>query len=113
MTLAALKLIPANEVAGEGRRECRRSRVMLSASMMTGAADIPVIIRDISSSGAQIATPVAPPVGSYVTLRRNDVCVLAKVVRRDGPRVGLEFRERIDEDSILVVVGRGGFVSKH
>jgi hypothetical protein len=113
MTVAALKLVAANEVAGQGRREYRRSRVMLSAVMMTGAAEVPVVIRDISSTGALLSTPVAPPECSYVTLRRGEVCVVGQVVRRDGNKVALHFREHVDEASLLVVIGRTRAVSKH
>ena len=113
MATAAIKLIPDFEVTGEGRRDCRRSKVMLSAIMMTGAAEVPVIIRDISANGALISTPVAPPVGSYVTVRRGVVCVLAQVVRQTGSRLGLRFRESIDEASLLVVLGQPALMSKH
>jgi len=113
MTAAAVRLIPANEINDDGRREHRRSRVMLSAVMMTGAAEVPVVIRDISACGALVATPVVPPVGSYVTLRRNVVCVVAQVVRREGNRIGLHFREMIDEASLLVVIGRPITASAH
>jgi hypothetical protein len=103
---AALKLV-AESVAEGGapepsQRECRRSRVMLSASMRTGAADVAVLIRDVSASGAMITTPVSPAVGSYVTLRRDPVCVHAQVVWRDGKKVGLQFRDRIDEESLMI-----------
>jgi hypothetical protein len=111
--VAALRIIVDNNVLAEGRREAKRSRVMLSAEMMTAAAKIPVIIRDISACGALITTPVSPPVGSYVTLRRGEVCVVAMVVWTEGPKVGLQFRERVDEASLLVVIGRPGTISAH
>ncbi len=86
---------------------------MLSAVMMTAAAEVSVVIRDISANGAMITTPVSPAVDSYVTLRRGPVCVVAQVVRVDGRKVSLHFRELIDEDSLLVVIGRPGTVSAH
>ena len=111
--VAALKLISANDLTGCGRRASKRSRVFLSATMMTANAAINVIIRDVSSSGAMITTPVSPAVGSYVTLRRDAVCVLAQVVWRDGKKVGLRFQEEIDEASILVDLRRPGTVAAH
>ena len=108
-----LKLVADNDVVGVGRRECTRSRVMLSAVMMTAAAEIPVVIRDISSTGALVTTPVAPAPDSYVTLRRGNVCVVGRVVWREGRKVGLHFREQIDEASLLVVIGRSGLSSAH
>ena len=41
--VSANGIVPADEPFGESRRESRRSRVMLSAIMMTGTAEIPVI----------------------------------------------------------------------
>jgi hypothetical protein len=111
--VSANELVPANEPFGESRRESRRWRVMLAASMMTGAAEVAVIIRDISSTGALISTPVGPPVGSYVTLRRGEVCVVGQVVRRGGDKIALHFRDVIDEASLLVVIGRSTARSKH
>ena len=108
-----LRLIADNDVTGIGRRECKRSRVMLSAVMMTAAAEVAVVIRDISASGAMITTPVSPPVGSYVTLRRSEVCVVGQVCWTDGRKVGLSFRERIDEASLLVVIARPGHKAAH
>ncbi len=109
----ALRLVAANNLVGQGRRECKRSRVMLSATMMTGAAEVGVVIRDISSSGAMITTPVSPCVGSYVTLRRDDICVVAQVVWQEGKKVGLHFRDRIDETALLIDLRRPGTVSAH
>ena len=109
----ALKLVAENDLTGQSRRECKRSRVMLSATMMTGAAEVGVVIRDISSSGAMITTPVAPCVGSYVTLRRDAICVVAQVVWQEGRKVGLHFRGRIDETALLIALGRRGTVSAH
>ena len=109
----AFKPIAANDLAGLGRRECKRSRVMLSATMMTGASEIGVVIRDISSTGALITTPVSPCVGSYVTLRRDAICVVAQVVWQEGKKVGLHFRDRIDETALLIDLRRPGTVSAH
>lgn len=109
----ALRIVADNDLLSDGRRSTKRSRVMLSAVMMTAAAEIPVVVRDISATGARISTPVSPPVGSYVTLRRGDVCVAAQVVWTEGRNVGLQFRERVDEASLLVVIGRPGTISAH
>lgn len=109
----ALKLIADNDVQLQGRREHRRSRVMLSAVMTTGAAEVAVVIRDISATGAMIATPVAPPKGSYVTLRRGAVCVVAQVKWTGGRKVGLHFRESIDEAALLVVIGKPPAAATH
>jgi hypothetical protein len=110
---ATLRLIVENEIRGDSRRQKDRSRVMLSAVMMTAAAKVDVVIRDISENGAMITTSVSPSVGSYVTLRRGAVCVVAQVMWREGRKVGLHFRDSIDASSLLVVIGRPGATSAH
>jgi hypothetical protein len=79
---------------------------MLSASMMMAGTEVRVVIRDISATGALITTPVMPPEASYVTLRRSEVCIGAQVVWSRNGKAGLHFHERVDEASLLVVIGR-------
>ena len=109
----ALRLVAENDLAGDGRRESKRSRVMLAATMMTGAAEIAVVIRELSSSGAMITTPVAPCVGSFITLRRDAICFVAQVVWRDENKVGLQFRDQVDETALLIDLRRPGTVAAH
>jgi hypothetical protein len=101
----ALQLVQDEDAVAEARR-CKRSRVMLSATMTTAAAELPVVIRDISASGALVTSPVAPDAGAWVTLRRDPVHVHAQVVWRDGARIGLSFRDLVDEAALLVSLGR-------
>ena len=98
----ALKLISSE--APESRRDARRARVMLSARMETDAGEIGVVIRDISSAGALIGTPVSPEVGSHVTLRRGAIAVPAEVRWRKDGRIGLLFAGSIDETALLIPV---------
>ena len=106
---AVLRLVTEAEAAPEAPAEARqrkRSRVMLSAVMTTGAAEIPAVIRDISSSGALITAPVAPEPGSWVTLRRDPICVHAQVVWREDKKLGLNFRDSVDEAALLISLGK-------
>ena len=100
----ALKLISSETL--DSRRNARRARVMLAAKMETDAGEIPVVIRDISSSGARIDTPVSPEVGSHVTLRREAIAVAAEVRWRKDGRIGLLFAGSIDEAALLIPVSR-------
>ena len=114
MLRTALATNVANDEGFEELREAPRSRsVFLAADMQTGHSSFRVTIRNISSCGALIATPVTPPVGSYVTITRGMICVLAQVVRVDGREAALRFRQRIDETALLVAVGRPPLTSAH
>ena len=104
--VAAVALAAANdEDANACRREARRLRVLLKATVTTASAETPVVVRDISSTGALVASPIQPRVGSYVLFRREGVAVRAKVVRRDGKLLGLQFQEQIDEAQLLICIG--------
>jgi hypothetical protein len=111
--IAALKLVVDKEASTEAPvasteapRASKRSRVMLGATITHAAAEIRVVIRDMSAGGAMITSPVAPRVGSYVTLHRDPISVLAQVIWQRGQYVGLRFRDHIDEGLLLIAIGR-------
>ena len=72
--------------------------------MDTDSGEIGVVIRDISSTGALLVTPVSPEVGSHVTLRRDSIAVPAEVRWRKDGRIGLAFAGSIDETALLIPV---------
>jgi hypothetical protein len=81
-------------------RELRR-RVVLPARLRTGAHWSDTCILNISSRGLMIHSARAVPKGSLVELRRGVHVILARVVWKDGGRVGLRSSERLPIDEIL------------
>ncbi|MDB5697456.1 MAG: PilZ protein [Alphaproteobacteria bacterium] len=89
-------------------RRSERHSVLLSATMQCGVDNIPVRLRNISSTGARIEAAVMPPVGSIIRFIRGNLAVSARVIWAGSSNVGLEFREEINERDLLVSIGRPG-----
>jgi hypothetical protein len=85
---------------GHRSRELRR-RVVLPARLRAGAHWSDTCILNISSHGLMIHSARAVPKGSWVELRRGVHVILARVVWKDGGRVGLQSKERLPLDEIL------------
>lgn len=110
-----LALAAANdEDAIACRRGAKRLRVFLKAAMTTASAEMPIVVRDISSTGALVASPIQPRIGSYVLFSRGGLSVRAKVVRKEGNLLGLQFQDQIDEAELLICIGGvSPLVAKH
>jgi hypothetical protein len=83
-------------------RELRR-RVVIPARLRNGAQWSDTCILNISSRGLMIHSGRAAPKGSVVELRRGDFVIIARVMWRDGGRVGLQSDERLPIEEILSV----------
>ena len=81
-------------------RELRR-RVMLPARLRAGAQWSDTCILNISSRGLLIHSARAAPEGSVVELRRGDQVIVARVMWREGARVGLQADERLPVEQIM------------
>src|SRR5262245_7417073 len=81
-------------------RELRR-RVVLPARLRTGANWSDTCILNISSRGLMIHSARAVPNGSLVELRRGVHVILARVVWKDGGRIGLRSSDRLPIEEIL------------
>ena len=81
-------------------RELRR-RVMLPARLRAGAQWSDTCILNISSRGLLIHSARAAPEGSTIELRRGDHVIMARVMWRDGARVGLQAEERLPVEQIM------------
>ena len=81
-------------------RELRR-RVVLPARLRSGVQWSDTCILNISSRGLMIHSGRAAPKGSLVELRRGEHVIVARVVWRDGARVGLRSDERVPVEEIM------------
>ena len=81
-------------------RELRR-RVMLPARLRAGAQWSDTCILNISSHGLLIHSARAAPEGSTIELRRGDHVIVARVMWREGARVGLQADERLPVEQIM------------
>ena len=90
----------------ERPRELRR-RVILPARLRTGADWSDTCILNISSRGLliQSARPAQP--GSEIEVRRGDYTIVARVMWRDGSRLGLQSDERVPVEEIMSASSAG------
>jgi len=90
----------AKPKSSERPRELRR-RVLLPARLRTGADWSDTCILNISSRGLLIQSVRPTPPGSSVELRRGDHIILARVMWREGSRLGLQSEERVPVEEIM------------
>lgn len=83
-------------------RELRR-RVVVPARLRHGASWSDACILNISSRGMMIHSGRPLPEGSEVEIRRGEHVIAARVMWRDGGRVGLKAEERVPIEEIVVV----------
>lgn len=81
-------------------RELRR-RVVLPARLRSGVQWSDTCILNISSRGLMIHSGRAAPKGSVVEIRRGEHVIVARVVWRDGARVGLKSDDRLPVENIM------------
>ena len=81
-------------------RELRR-RVVLPARLRSGAQWSDTCILNISSRGMMIHSGQPASTGTIVELRRGEHVILARVMWRDGGRIGLQSKERLPVEEIL------------
>ena len=78
----------------------------LAARLETKSGDIEARLRDLSQKGALLECLVVPPVGSEVVFVRGATRVPARVAWATADRIGLEFHHEIDENEVLVQLGK-------
>lgn len=89
-----------------GKRKAKRARVLLAARLETGAGEIEARLRDLSQKGALVECQNVPPVGSELVFVRGATRVPARVAWAGKGRIGLEFHHEIDEQEVLVHIGK-------
>jgi hypothetical protein len=94
--------------AKTGKRAGRRSRVLLAAKLVTPQGEIDARLRDLSPKGALIECTKVPPVNTKVVFVRGPLEVPARVAWAGADRAGLEFEHQVDENDILVQLGKKG-----
>lgn len=89
-----------------GKRASKRARVLLAAKLHTPAGSFEARLRDLSRHGALIESPAIVRPGMKVTFERGATSVPATIAWATGIRIGLEFEHPIDENELLIHIGR-------
>ena len=82
-------------------RRSGRSPVLLSAKIEVLGAEVPVVLRNLSSEGALIEGAPLPSEGATTTFRRNELSVNGKIVWVEGRFAGLVFDRQLDREELL------------
>ncbi len=94
------------ETAETGKRAAKRARVLLAAKLHTPAGVYDARLRDLSRHGALIESPAIVKPGMTVTFERGASRVAGTVAWASGIRIGLAFDHPIDENELLIHIGR-------
>jgi hypothetical protein len=100
---AMLTLIEGEE-ANEQRRS-PRSRVLLSARLVTTTDSFSVKLRDLSARGARAEGDRLPPLGTDVIVERGALNAFATIVWSKDGRCGLAFDEPLSDGDLWSALG--------
>jgi hypothetical protein len=84
-----------------GRRGAARARLHANAMLVTTTGKLPVVLRNLSCTGAMAEGANLPPKGRDLLLQRGDMEVLATVIWQSDDYCGLEFYDPIDHDMVV------------
>lgn len=87
-------------------RRSARSPVLLSAKVELDGAEVPVILRNLSSEGALIEGAELPTEGATTKFHRNDLTVEGRIVWVEGRFAGVAFDRELDREELLRHVPR-------
>lgn len=92
---------PANDDILIGRRGAPRARLQANAALQSVTCEIPVILRNLSCTGAMVQARDLPKPGRTVLLKRGSIEALATVVWSENGRCGLEFFDPLSSDEVV------------
>jgi hypothetical protein len=80
---------------GAELRACRRTNLMLAATIEAGGRTAPVRIRNLSDTGALVEAGWVPEKGAALMLKRGELEITATVAWSGGGRCGLRFDQSV------------------
>ena len=101
-------MLTADMSSDKDHRSHGRSNVFLAAALDTGAASMPVRIRNISRRGALVEGAAFPPIGAGVRLVRGGLVAPGRLAWQGERHAGLNFDEEIDVESWVRRTGHSG-----
>jgi hypothetical protein len=98
-------------IEAQTEREFRRSRVLMTATLMTPEGAVSVRIRDLSLAGAQVWAELPIPANCDAILKRGPFFAAARVVRSEGHFAGLQFYRQLSDDEFASAFQRNSRIS--
>ena len=90
-----------------GRRVAAREPVLLNAALLTLETSRPVILVDVSKTGARLRVREALSRGQQIWLKINPVDIFGTVVWVDGEECGVLFDEPLADAEVTSLQARG------
>lgn len=90
-----------DESSQSQNRRSRRSNVLMAAFVESGAARLPVKLRNLSKDGALVEGAALPPVGTRVHFHKGDLALPGHIAWAAGTRAGIAFDRALDPESVL------------
>lgn len=94
---AMLSLVGGDAETGQGTR----LRLLLAAKLVLTTGNLPVTLRELSSSNAIVTGDRLPSVGTDAILKRGGLEALGTVIWSEGTRACLEFEDPLHEADLL------------
>lgn len=85
----------------QDKRDNKRQRLLLTASMESAAGTVEVHLLNVSHSGAKLDADTPPVRGETVTLSYADMRIAGTVAWVEDNRFGVAFDHAIDEKKLL------------
>lgn len=94
---AMLSLVGEDVELGRGTR----LRLLLAAKLVMTTGELPVTLRELSSTNAIVTGDRLPSVGTDAILKRGGLEALGTVIWAEGTRACLEFEDPLHEADLL------------
>lgn len=101
-------LVQPEELAAGDQRVNHRTHLFVVATLSAGKVSTPVVIRNLSASGALVEGSVLPDVGTAVEIRRASLAVEGLVAWQSKNQAGIAFKSLIDVRAWLSRKGGSG-----
>jgi hypothetical protein len=84
----------------DSTRTTRRTRVLMTGTLLTPDCAHKVVIRDVSPTGAQVTAPDMIQGNCDAILKRGSLFAAARVAWSDGREAGIRFYRELSEEEI-------------
>lgn len=88
------------------KRRSARAKVLLSATLEYPGRVLPVVLRNLSESGALVEATGLVASDCECLLRRKDLCVEGHVAWAEGKLAGIQFTASLSPEAVMEHVGR-------
>jgi hypothetical protein len=94
-----------------GRRAASREPILLSAALLSMGCSRPIILSDVSRTGAQLRLDEALRCGQEVWIKVSPAEIFGEVIWAEGERCGILFDEPLSDDELGLLQALGSLTA--